>query len=196
MRDLDETDMEILRLLGDDARRPYSDIAEAVDLSGPAVSDRVERLEEAGIIERFTVDVDQSQLRAGVPVFVRASVPTGAVDDCKATVAEADAVEHVFATADGDVWFYARAQVQRVHEWLEGLLPDADGIEYDVTLIDDAEWTPSLEGTAFALTCAECGNTVDDEGESARIDGEVYHFCCPSCQSRFEGRYDRLEEGV
>ncbi|WP_226004714.1 AsnC family transcriptional regulator [Natrinema salinisoli] len=196
MRDLDETDMEILRLLGDDARRPYSEIAEAVGLSGPAVSDRVERLEEAGIIERFTVDVDQSQLRAGVPVFVRATVPTGAIDDCKTTVAEADAVEHVFVTADGDVWFYARAQVQRVHEWLEGLLPDADDIDYDVTLVDDAEWTPSLEGTAFALTCAECGNTVDDEGESARIDGEVYHFCCPSCQSRFEGRYDRLEEGV
>jgi DNA-binding Lrp family transcriptional regulator len=194
MRDLDETDMEILRLLTEDARRPYSEIAEAVDLSGPAVSDRVERLEAAGVINRFTVDVDQSQLRAGVPVFVRATVPAGEIDDCKTTLAAADAVEHVFVTADGECWFYARAQVQRVHEWLEELLPD--GVDYEVTLVDDAEWTPSLEGTAFALTCAECGNTVDDEGESARIDGEVYHFCCPSCQSRFEGRYDRLEEGV
>ncbi|PCR91847.1 AsnC family transcriptional regulator [Natrinema ejinorense] len=195
MRDLDETDMEILRLLGDDARRPYSEIAEAVDLSGPAVSDRVERLEETGIIERFTVAVDQSQLRAGVPIFVQATVPAETVDDCKATVADADAVEHVFVTADGDVWFYARAQIQRVHEWLEGLFP-VETVEYDVTLVDDAEWTPSLDGTAFALTCAECGNTVDNEGESTRIDGEVYHFCCPSCESRFESRYDRFEEGA
>lgn len=196
MRDLDETDMEILRLLGDDARRPYSDIAETVGLSGPAVSDRVERLEEAGVINRFTVDVDQSQLRAGVPVFVRATVPAGTVDDCKATIADADAVEHVFVTVDGELWFYARAQVQRVREWLEGLFPDADGVEYDVTMMDDAEWTPSLDGTQFALTCAECSNTVDSEGTSTRIDGDVYHFCCPSCQSRFEDRYDRLEEGA
>ncbi|RZH68796.1 AsnC family transcriptional regulator [Natrinema altunense] len=196
MRDLDETDMEILRLLGDDARRPYSDIAEAVGLSGPAVSDRVERLEQAGVINRFTVDVDQSQLRAGIPVFVRATVPADDVGDCRAAIADADAVEHLFVTADGELWFYARAQVRRVREWLEGLLPDADGVDYDVTLIDDAEWTPSLDGTQFALTCAECGNTVDSEGESTRIDGDVYHFCCSSCQSRFEERYDRLEEGV
>ena len=196
MRDLDETDMEILRLLGEDARRPYSEIAEAVGLSGPAVSDRVTRLEEAGVINRFTVDVDQSQLRAGVPVFVRATVPAADVDDRRAAIADADAVEHVFITADGEIWFYARAQVQRVRTWLDGLLPDVDGVDYDVTLMDDAEWTPSLDGTAFALTCAECGNTVDSEGESTRLEGEVYHFCCPSCQSRFEDRYDRLEEGV
>lgn len=196
MRDLDETDMQILRLLGENARRPFSEIADEVDLSGPAVSDRVNRLEEAGIINRFTLDVDQSQLRAGVPVFVQVTAPGGAVEDCRTAAAEADPVEHVFVTADGDIWFYARAQVQGVREWLEGLLPDVDGIDYDVTLVDDAEWTPSLEGTQFALTCAECGNTVDSEGESSRIDGEVYHFCCPSCQGRFEGRYDRLEEGV
>jgi len=195
MRDLDETDMEILRLLAENARRPYSEIAEQVGLSGPAVSDRVDRLEEAGVINGFTVDVDQSQLRAGVPVFVRATVPPGAVGECKGELVDADAVEHVFVTADGDCWFYARAQLQRVHEWLEGLFP-VDGVDYDVTLVDDAEWTPSLDGTAFALTCAECGNTVDSEGESARIDGEMYHFCCSSCRSRFEQRYDRLEEGA
>ncbi|AGB30063.1 regulatory protein MarR [Natrinema pellirubrum DSM 15624] len=196
MRDLDETDMEILRLLGENARRPFSEIADEVDLSGPAVSDRVDRLEEAGIINRFTIDVDQSQLRAGVPVFVQVTAPPGTVEDCRTAAAEADAVEHVFVTADGGVWFYARAQVQRVREWLEGLLPDAAGIAYDVTLMDDAEWTPSLDGTQFALTCAECGNTVDSEGESSRIDGDVYHFCCSSCQGRFEDRYDRLEEGA
>ncbi|OAQ52993.1 hypothetical protein HTG_09185 [Natrinema mahii] len=193
MRDLDETDMTILRLLGDDARRPFSEIADEVDLSGPAVSDRVDRLEAAGIINRFTIDVDQSQLRAGVPVFVRVTAPPGAVEDCRTAAAEADAVEHVFVTADGGIWFYARAQVRRVREWLEGLLPDADGLAYDVTLVDDAEWTPSLEGTEFALTCAECGNTVDSEGESSRIDGDVYHFCCSSCQGRFEARYDRFD---
>ncbi|WP_254532085.1 AsnC family transcriptional regulator [Natrinema gelatinilyticum] len=196
MRDLDETDMAILRLLGDDARRPYSDIAEEVGLSGPAVSDRVKRLEEAGVINGFTVDIDQSQLRAGVPVFVRVTVPVSEVDDSRAAIAAADAVEHVFVTADGEILFYARARVQQVREWLEGLLPVGDRVEYEVTLVDEAEWTQSLDGTSFALTCAECGNTVDSEGESTRIDGDVYHFCCPSCSSRFEGRYERLEEGA
>ncbi len=199
MRELDETDMEILGLLGEDARRPFSEIAERVGLSGPAVSDRVERLREAGVIERFTVDVDRSQLRAGVPVFVRVSRTGDALEDLRARVGDADAVEHVFVTADGELWFYARAQVGNVRRWLDGLVGDSTGgagIDYTVTLIDDAEWHPSLEGAEFALTCAECGNTVDSEGESATVDGQVYHFCCPSCRSRFEERYDRLEEGA
>lgn len=194
MRDLDETDMEILMLLDENARRPFSDIGEVVGLSGPAVSDRVTRLQEAGVINRFTVDVDRSQLHAGVPIFVQV---TGAsdVDNLKDQIGDADAVEHIFVTADGDVWFYARAQIQNVRRWLGDLLA-GDDVDYTVTLIDEIEWRPSLTGTEFALTCAECSNTVDSEGRSASIDGQIYHFCCPSCQSRFQDRYDRLEEGV
>ena len=79
MRDLDEVDRRILRLLLEDARRPYSDIAEHVDLSPPAVSDRIDRLREMGVIERFTVEIDRSRLRNGTPVLVHVSVdPTDA----------------------------------------------------------------------------------------------------------------------
>ena len=46
MRGLDETDEEILDILLDDGRKPYSEIAEAVGLSAPAVSDRIDRLRE------------------------------------------------------------------------------------------------------------------------------------------------------
>ena len=41
MRGLDDTDREILRLLLENGRKPYREIASAVDLSAPAVSDRV-----------------------------------------------------------------------------------------------------------------------------------------------------------
>lgn len=196
MEDLDEIDLEILSMLAEDARRPFSEIGEAVDLSGPAVSDRVTRLQDAGIIERFTIDVDRAQLRAGVPVLVQVALPAASVETVRERVRGSDGVEHVFVTAEGDVWFYARAEAQNVRSWVAGLLSDVDVEGYSVTLVDDFEWTPSVEGLEFALSCAECGNTVDSEGETARIDGEVYHFCCPSCLDRFETRYRRLEEGA
>jgi len=196
MSTLDETDLEILALLVEDARRPYSAIGDTVGLSGPAVSDRVSRLQEAGVIERFTVDVDRSQLSAGVPVFVQLDVPPESIEAVRTAVGEAEGVEHVFVTAEGEVWCYARAQVENVRRWLDGLLGDVGDVDYDVTLIDEAAWEPSISGTEFALTCVECGNTVDSEGESVRLDGDVYHFCCPSCRSRFEDRYQRIEEGA
>jgi len=56
------------------------------------------------------------------------------------------------------------------------------------------DWSPNLGGTEFALTCAQCGNTVDSEGTSTRIDGELYQFCCPSCETRFTEKYNRLQQ--
>ncbi|GAB3672818.1 AsnC family transcriptional regulator [Halopiger thermotolerans] len=196
MRELDETDMEILSLLAENARRPFSEIGEQVGLSGPAVSDRVERLQEAGVINNFTIDVNRSQLRAGVPVLIRTELPSESLEPARERVRDADGVEHVFVTAEGDLWFYARIEAQNVRTWLETLLEDVTVTDYTVTLVDRVEWTPSIDGVEFALSCAECGNTVDSEGETSRIDGEVYHFCCPSCRTRFEDRYRELEEGV
>lgn len=196
MRSLDQTDIQILGLLAQNARRPYTEVADEVGLSGPAVSERIKRLEEAGIINRFTVDVNRSQLRAGVPIFVQLETPAGQTDAIRDQVRESDGVEHVFITANGSVWFYARAQGNRVRQWVENLLEGTSADEYSVTLMDDAEWTPSLDGTEFALTCAECDNTVDSEGRSTRVDGQIYHFCCPSCESRFMERYERMEEGA
>jgi Lrp/AsnC family leucine-responsive transcriptional regulator len=194
MRDLDETDVEILSLLAENARRPFSEIGEAVGLSGPAVSDRVDRLVESGVINRFTVDIDRAQLRAGVPVLIRVELASDALSEARERARGADGVEHVFVTAAGDLWLYARVDGQNVREWVLNLFDGLDIEDYSVSLVDESEWTPSVEGTTFALTCAECNNTVDSEGETARIGGDVYHFCCPSCLSQFEKRYQRLDE--
>ncbi|MFB6074472.1 MAG: AsnC family transcriptional regulator [Haloarculaceae archaeon] len=203
MRDLDETDLEILQLLLSDARRPYSDIADVVGLSAPAVSDRVDRLREMGVIDRFTIDVDTSQLRQGIPVLLSLAVaPDGpGVGSLRDVLLDAGAVQHVFTTAEADLVVSARVPDNDVAAWLEDTLDDGaidDGAieDFEVTLLAGADWSPDLGGTAFALTCAQCGNTVDSEGTATRIDGELYQFCCPSCASRFEEKYEQLQQGA
>ena len=198
MRDLDETDLEILELLLSNARRPYSDIAEVVGLSAPAVSDRVARLEEMGIIRRFTLDIDRSQLRGGIPVLLTLEIgPEGpTLDSLEATLGEAGAVEHVFTTAEADLVVYARVPDTDVASWLADTIDDAAVADFEVTLLAHADWTPELGATEFALSCVQCGNTVDSEGTTTRIDGELYQFCCPSCESRFIEKYDQLQRGA
>lgn len=196
MRDLDETDMRILELLAEDARRPFAAIGDEVGLSGPAVSDRVTRLREAGVIRQFTVDVDRSTLRGGVPVLVTVGVAPGDVDAVRDAAAGSEAVEHVFTAADGTVTLFARAPEDRVRGWVTDLFDGSAVDSVDIQLVDDVQWTPSVGGGAFALECAECDNTVTAEGTSARLGGEVYHFCCSSCEARFVDRYERLEEGA
>ncbi|MFW9875064.1 MAG: Lrp/AsnC family transcriptional regulator [Candidatus Thorarchaeota archaeon] len=59
MKNLDEKDKRILEMLLEDSRRPYHDIAEdpAVDLSESTVRKRVLKLQEEGVIEKFTIKI-------------------------------------------------------------------------------------------------------------------------------------------
>lgn len=196
MPDLDETDLEILRLLMANARRSYSDIAEAVDLSPPAVSNRIDRLQDVGVIKRFTLDVDRSQLRGGVPVLVTLAVVPAELESVREVLREAGTVEHLFTTADSRLVFQASVPHEDVREWLFARIESEHVRDIEVQLLASAEWTPAIEGTDFALTCAECGNTVTSEGTSRRLDGTRYHFCCPSCEERFTERYAQLSEAA
>ncbi|WP_049972716.1 AsnC family transcriptional regulator [Haladaptatus cibarius] len=198
MRDLDETDLEILELLMSNARRPYSDVADAVDLSPPAVSDRVARLQERGIIRGFTLDIDSSQLRQGIPILVTLDVAADSRDapSVKETLLDTGEVEYVFTTAEADLIAYVRVPDTDVAAWLDTIFDEGTIDDFEVTLLSGADWSPDLGGMEFALTCAECGNTVDSEGTSTRIDGDLYQFCCPSCEARFEEKYEQLQQGA
>lgn len=192
MHDLDETDLDILRLLVADARRPYREIADEVGLSAPAVSDRVSRLREQGVIRRFTADLDRQQLREGVPVLVTLGVEPGAVEGVRDAVGDLEAVEHLYVTVDGSVVLHANAP-RNVRGWLEEVL-DRDGIEtVDVNLLSESHWVPAVGATDLALVCDECGNTVTSEGVTTRVGGEIKQFCCPSCEARYVERYEKLQ---
>lgn len=55
---LDELDKDILRRLSEDGRLSYTDLADWGDLSRISVRKRIERMEDAGVIEGFTVVVN------------------------------------------------------------------------------------------------------------------------------------------
>jgi DNA-binding Lrp family transcriptional regulator len=57
MKNLDEKDKIILQMLIEDSRRGYREIADQVGLSESTVRKRVVRLQEDGIIEKFTIRI-------------------------------------------------------------------------------------------------------------------------------------------
>lgn len=196
MRGIDDTDREILQLLLEDARRPYSDIADRVGLSAPAVSDRVDRLRDIGLIERFTVDIDRQLLAAGVPVLVTLQTAPGTGPQVRTTLSTAEEVEYVFRTVDDRVVFTATVHRGEVGDLLAEYVSMDVLQEYDVSLLADTDWSPHVGGAELAPDCDECGNTVTAEGEVETIDGDRYHFCCQNCQERFVDNYRQLKEGV
>lgn len=72
---MDSTDREILDFLEEDGRASYTDIAESIGVSEGTVRNRVENMEEEGIIEKFTVEVStDSEVNAFVHVNVSTAV--------------------------------------------------------------------------------------------------------------------------
>jgi len=196
MDTLDDTDREILELLLEDARRPYSDIGDEVGLSGPAVSDRIERLQERGLLRKFTVELDRGMLREGVSVLAELTVDPDIGEEVATRLGTVDAVEHVLRTVDARILFTATVPGGDVTTLLEewDLLQYARDVE--VSILANTEWSPGVGTADLAPTCVECGNTVDEEGTSRVVDGTEYYFCCESCESAFVEQYDQLRDGL
>jgi Lrp/AsnC family transcriptional regulator, leucine-responsive regulatory protein len=73
--DVDELDLALLDALADDARQSKRALARVVGMSPPAVADRLERLERAGVIRGYRADIDWAAL--GYPVVVYLAVTAG-----------------------------------------------------------------------------------------------------------------------
>ena len=68
---LDELNLTILRHLQHDPRLTMAELGRRVGLSSPAVSERVKRLEEAGVIKGYSIEVDPTALGLPLCAYVR-----------------------------------------------------------------------------------------------------------------------------
>ena len=68
---VDDVNRRLLELLTEDARRSVRDLARAVGMSAPAVRERLGRLERAGVIRGYRVDVDPAAVGLPVSAWVR-----------------------------------------------------------------------------------------------------------------------------
>jgi Lrp/AsnC family leucine-responsive transcriptional regulator len=72
---LDAVDARILAALQEDGRASYAELARTVAMSASAVTERVRRLEEAGVITGYTAVVEPERLGLGIMAFVRLRYP-------------------------------------------------------------------------------------------------------------------------
>ena len=67
---LDQVDRDILNILQIDGRSSASHIAEEIGMSIPAVTDRIKKLQESGVIMGFTTLLDHRKVGLDVSAFI------------------------------------------------------------------------------------------------------------------------------
>jgi len=70
-REIDALNIRILEELQCDPRLTMSELGRRVGMSSPAVTERVRRLEEAGVIRGYSLDVDPVALGLPIAAYVR-----------------------------------------------------------------------------------------------------------------------------
>ncbi len=96
--ELDDTDRAILRILQENARTPFSEIARRIEMSSATVHDRVGRLEDAGVMNGYHADVDAKKVGYGVSALVGLRVEQGREEDALSRLREIDGVQAIHLT--------------------------------------------------------------------------------------------------
>lgn len=125
---LDELDLEILRHLNEDARKSFRDIAKDVKASISTVSNRIRRLEEAGIVLGYAPLIDESKLGYDVLAVVGVKIHKGKLLDVQRRIARDDRVTHVYdITGEWDSIVVVRLKNTRE---LDGFIKRLGSMEY------------------------------------------------------------------
>ncbi|MGF1625263.1 MAG: Lrp/AsnC family transcriptional regulator [Alphaproteobacteria bacterium] len=112
---IDAVDSAILRTLAEDARVTMADLARAVGLSAPSVTERVHRLEETGVIRGYGARIDPAALGLPLAVYIRIRPIPGQLQKTIEVLQSLKAVVECDRVT-GEDCFIARACVRSVEE--------------------------------------------------------------------------------
>jgi len=97
---MDDLDQQILDILRRDARTPYTEIADEVGTSEGTIRNRVERMNDSGVIERFTIATRTGNVKAMIEISVDVDVHTDGLTERMAEWEQVDFVWQVSGEED------------------------------------------------------------------------------------------------
>ncbi|RLG60487.1 AsnC family transcriptional regulator [Candidatus Geothermarchaeota archaeon] len=105
----DKKDLKILNVLQRDSRSSLRQIAREVGISPATVQTRLKRLEDAGIIKKYTIEIDYDKLGYAFPVLIDVRVSEGKLFEVEREIAKNPHVLAVYdVTGEFDVTVLAK----------------------------------------------------------------------------------------
>jgi len=109
--DLDETDRRLLSLLNDDARQSQRQLARQLGVAQGTVTNRIKRLEEAGVISGYSAVLNPEQIGWSMTIMAGLRIVKGSMIDVQQKIAADPRVFAVYdVTGDGDSMVLARVK--------------------------------------------------------------------------------------
>jgi Lrp/AsnC family transcriptional regulator for asnA, asnC and gidA len=134
---LDDTDRAILRALQSNARKPFSEIAREIEMSSATVHDRVNRMEEAGVIRGYHADLDPKAVGLGTSAIVGLRVEQGREDEALDQLADIQGVQEInLTTGEWDIILRVYAEnTDTLRDLMFEEIADMDGFARSQTMV-------------------------------------------------------------
>jgi len=192
MSPVDKKDLIILSELLKNSRKSYSDLAEIVKLSVPAVKSRIDKLAKNGIIENFSIDINYNLLTDGKQNILLIKAPYKNLQEIAAILYDHPHVKNVrFMTGMYNILvstnFITDKQKAEFISWFNETI-NVDDLEiffvYD-ELKDKKDFTID-KPIDIKLICDYCKREFSVDIFSKVIGGKKRYFCCNTCLTQFE----------
>ena len=136
--EIDNTDLKILEILRDDAKKPYTEVARRVNVSQGTVHVRMSKLEEAGIVEKTTLKLNYARLGYDITAFIGIFLEKSALyDKVVARLKEIQEITSIHYTT-GNYSMFVKIHCRdtnHLKEVLHDKMQQVDGIERTETMI-------------------------------------------------------------
>lgn len=136
--EIDNTDLKILSILAQDAKKPYTEIAKKVFVSGGTVHVRMRKMEEMGIVKGASLQIDYAKLGYDVNAFLGIYLERSSIYD--EVVAQLKSIPEILSIhyTTGAYSIFVRItckDTQHLREVLHDKIQKVTGIERTETII-------------------------------------------------------------
>ena len=97
---------KILNILEKNSRMTINEISKQVNLSAPAVRERINKMVDLGIIKSYTINIDYEKLGYDVEILIEITIKNNRYVDFKKFISEQDNVDFCYRVS-GDACFTA-----------------------------------------------------------------------------------------
>ena len=98
MSNLDEVDYRILKILKEDSRTPFTEIATTLGVSDSTIHVRLKKLRDEGVIKGYTVDLNEELMGKKVHGLAMISVALGHLEEVAAALRDHENVGTIYET--------------------------------------------------------------------------------------------------
>jgi len=193
---IDRIDAEILRMLQEDSRTMYKDMAKKLHVSIPTVKARIDRLRELGVIRKFTAIVDPDRILGKIRVILL--IAASPSQEVAAKLAEMPEVREVYHTT-GQTNIVAMVHVDSLSdlaELTENKLPQTVNIASISSLVITRSLKEEYGGVVepdavIHIRCDFCKSPIVGKPVIDFIEGGKYYFSSEECAEAFRQKIIR-----